>query len=93
MGFDPKKYIVHKVDKEGKKAQILSPEEYFVIKRGDILGAASLWSYVHNLRTLIEIGAMFGNITPDQQTHLTDLADGVSEIASKWEFSNQKIPD
>ena len=73
---------------------LLDPDTYFVIRKGDILGFATLRSYVDNSLTLAELAkARKLAISEEQVQHLENLADMAAGMADKWQSSRHKIPD
>lgn len=94
MSLDPKKYILVKKSGEHAYSEI-DPREYFVLRMGDAVATSTLWSYIHNLRTLLELDIQGIAILPPDvdREYLQNLADDVSKMASEWEAQSKKIPD
>lgn len=88
-GMDRGKYQV--VDR--KKGSALSPDDYFVIKKSDILGLATLQSYRSNILTLLDLDYIHQSLSQEQRNHLLILADDVGDLAMSWETGQRKIPD
>lgn len=90
VGIDPGKFEVR-----NEKGELLSPENYFVLRRGDILAIATLRSYAANAMTLLDLKDLkMIPMTEVQYDHLLQLADGVSDLARQWEDdADLKLPD
>jgi len=108
MSFNPLKYLVAvEVGEDSDPAKTLvvaglrysfvEPDSYFVLRNRDILGASSLWAYVQNARTLIDLNDTLGTRTSflggRQRQHLIDLADSAAGMATQWDTLIKKIPD
>lgn len=96
--YDKNKYVLYKSHQKLEdiiNREALDPSTYFVLRRDDILGRLSLWSYVHNIRSLLEIDAFSVDkvLNQEQREHLSELANDVSFIAAQWDSSEGKIPD
>jgi len=91
------KYQVKKLN----DSEVLKPDEYFVIRKQDILSVPAIWSYVNTLRTAAETLNLVGGIeSEDEAKRLEELADKVSDLASLWadrdnqfRVLNKKLPD
>jgi hypothetical protein len=93
-GLDPDKYVVMK---DGNR---LEGDTYFVVRRDDLLGVATLDSYRQNIMQVLDLDELSFTITgvhvldPEQKDHLTQLAEDVWGKIMRWEAKRTiKIPD
>lgn len=103
---DPPKYIVLKTEDwdaalRGVPQEVddrlsystLLPADYFVIRRGDVFGAPALHAYAHTIMTALELDEAHDFLTEDQRSHLTELVDGLTDLAALWTSRGTKVPD
>lgn len=98
MSMEPK-YLVMKMedarhlDEVVAEAHSLPPESYFVIRQGDVFGAPALHAYAHTLMTALELDEAHAFLTGPQREHLTELVDGLTEMAASWSARSRGVPD
>lgn len=73
--------------------EVLDPGTYWVLREEDVLGAASLWAYVHNGRMLLDMDVKYMLLSAEQREHLESVIDTAATMAAQWEQTFQKIPD
>lgn len=80
------KYQVKRLD----NSEILKPNEYFVLRKQDMLALHTLWNYVSNLRLAYEL-----TLHEEDAQKMLDLADKVSSMAMNWQMDDResKLPD
>lgn len=88
-GIDPARYTVTTAS-DGKD---LDPDDYFLLRRSDLLAVATLRSYAQNALQMLEIDELHPFLSEPQRSHLLQLADDVSLLASDWGKSTKKVPD
>lgn len=78
-----------------KDGERLAPGTYFVIRSSDAFAPATLYSYVHNIRTGLELDDIKGGklFSAAERESLARLADLLVDLATEWEASAGKVPD
>lgn len=98
-GYDEGKYEVYAFDDESGEYVLQKPESYFVLRRGDILATSTLWSYLGNLSTMIDlddsrIADGYDPVMPAlDRMHLEELRDSVQSMAIDWQHAHRQLPD
>lgn len=96
MKRDEYDHLLDAIDEAGLDItpRTLDEATFFVIRKGDILGFATLRSYVDNALTLFEL-AKEGRLqlTDKEKAKLEALADMGAGMADDWQNSGHKIPD
>lgn len=85
------KYIVSKIDKD----EVLNPDDYFVLRRQDLLAAPALWAYVNTLRTAYDTLSFIGYPGPEPLL-LAEQANQAALLAKHWDQTDipeVKLPD
>lgn len=89
----PDKYVVRRIIDSGdgqlSESKPFPREEYFVLRKQDLLASHALWAYVQVLHLACDL-------LPNgpEKAQLAITADGVADMAYEWEnHTSKKLPD
>lgn len=103
MTIQDDKYTVIKTDdvlniEVNRGGELIDPRDCFVIRKGDVLGVTTLFSYIGNITILLELAELgLTNLSEEQYDYLVELADYVTHLANEWTEQTgtgfMKLPD
>jgi hypothetical protein len=92
------KYTVIPNDLRTHDPTPLDKTEYFVLKRGDVFAAATLWAYASEIMTTLEVDVTIRatgrpGLTDLERSRLREQAEQVTALATEWRKHTNKLPD